>query len=166
MRARWYDPAVGRFVSEDPGRDGGNWYCYTDDGPVSRADENGKCWALILGILAAGLVGAGMAGWLKHNWSFDTLFVGFLEGVGVGCAAMGGPLIGAIGGGIIGGTVGAFRGGWAGAGLGLFFGAAGGGIGGCGEALSKGEEWFEFFFAAVMGAVAADGEGYAERFGK
>jgi RHS repeat-associated protein len=26
MRARWMDPALGRFISEDPARDGANWF--------------------------------------------------------------------------------------------------------------------------------------------
>ncbi|WP_367277190.1 RHS repeat-associated core domain-containing protein, partial [Oceanispirochaeta sp.] len=27
--ARWYDAGTGRFISEDPARDGSNWYIYT-----------------------------------------------------------------------------------------------------------------------------------------
>jgi hypothetical protein len=26
--ARWYDAGTGRFISEDPARDGANWYVY------------------------------------------------------------------------------------------------------------------------------------------
>lgn len=35
MRARWYDPATGRFVSEDRARDGVNWYAYCGNSPVT-----------------------------------------------------------------------------------------------------------------------------------
>jgi RHS repeat-associated protein len=42
MRARWYDAAVGRFLREDPGRHGGNWFEYTDDNPVTQCDQDGK----------------------------------------------------------------------------------------------------------------------------
>ena len=28
LRARYYDPAIGRFISEDPALDGYNWYIY------------------------------------------------------------------------------------------------------------------------------------------
>ncbi len=44
MRARWMDPATGRFMSEDPGFEGINWYAYCGDNPVNRADESGRDW--------------------------------------------------------------------------------------------------------------------------
>ena len=42
MRARYYDPAIGRFISEDPGRNGANWYAYCNNNPVNLADQDGK----------------------------------------------------------------------------------------------------------------------------
>ncbi|MCS3918782.1 RHS repeat-associated core domain-containing protein [Fervidibacter sacchari] len=42
MRARYYDPEVGRFVSEDPGRNGGNWYWYANTDPVNNYDMTGE----------------------------------------------------------------------------------------------------------------------------
>ena len=42
MRARYYEPAMGRFISEDPARDGVNWYLYADGNPVNRVDVEGK----------------------------------------------------------------------------------------------------------------------------
>jgi RHS repeat-associated protein len=43
MRARYYDPTVGRFISEDPiGLEGGiNPYTFADGEPVNRADPSG-----------------------------------------------------------------------------------------------------------------------------
>jgi RHS repeat-associated protein len=38
MRARYYEPATGRFINEDPARDGVNWYLYADGNPVAKAD--------------------------------------------------------------------------------------------------------------------------------
>ncbi len=45
MRARWYSPSVGRFLSEDPiGFGGGmNWYAYADGNPISLIDPYGLC---------------------------------------------------------------------------------------------------------------------------
>ena len=42
MRARYYEPAMGRFLSEDPARDGVNWYLYADENPVNKVDFEGK----------------------------------------------------------------------------------------------------------------------------
>jgi RHS repeat-associated protein len=42
MQARYYDPGLGRFVSEDPGRNGVNWYVYSDGNPVNNVDATGK----------------------------------------------------------------------------------------------------------------------------
>ncbi len=42
MRARYYEPGSGRFISEDPAMDGGNWFAYCGNDPVNRFDRNGK----------------------------------------------------------------------------------------------------------------------------
>jgi len=41
LRARYYDPETGRFISEDPIRDGLNWYVYASNNPVNRSDPLG-----------------------------------------------------------------------------------------------------------------------------
>jgi|GEM_PF-933227 len=43
MRARWYDPQLGRFISEDPaGLAGGiNPYVFADDDPINSSDPSG-----------------------------------------------------------------------------------------------------------------------------
>ena len=47
-RARYYNPGIGRFISEDPsGFDGGiNFYTYADDDPINGKDPSGeiKVW--------------------------------------------------------------------------------------------------------------------------
>ena len=48
MRARYYDPNIGRFTSEDPAAQGKNWFVYCGDNPVNRVDASGKSYADIL----------------------------------------------------------------------------------------------------------------------
>jgi hypothetical protein len=48
MRARYYEPGSGRFISEDPARDGLNWFAYCDNDPVLNVDATGKHWEMIV----------------------------------------------------------------------------------------------------------------------
>ena len=41
LRARYYDPGIGRFISTDPIKNGTNWYAYCSNDPVSRVDPSG-----------------------------------------------------------------------------------------------------------------------------
>jgi RHS repeat-associated protein len=42
FNARWYDSELGRFVTEDPARDGSNWYEYCRDNPLKYTDPTGR----------------------------------------------------------------------------------------------------------------------------
>ena len=42
MRARYYEPSTGRFVSEDPARSSWNWFCYGCNIPTSMSDDDGQ----------------------------------------------------------------------------------------------------------------------------
>ncbi|ARU39875.1 hypothetical protein CCB80_01480 [Armatimonadetes bacterium Uphvl-Ar1] len=42
MRARYYEPETGRFVSEDRVMDGSNWYVYCKNAPTLFVDESGN----------------------------------------------------------------------------------------------------------------------------
>lgn len=55
MRARYYDPGTGRFISEDPaGLDAGvNLYAYAGGNPVLFSDPSGLCPNCITGIVGA-----------------------------------------------------------------------------------------------------------------
>ncbi len=44
LRARYYDPSIGRFISEDPAFDGYNWYVYCGGNPIMRWDPSGCDW--------------------------------------------------------------------------------------------------------------------------
>jgi len=39
--ARWYDPTLGRFITEDPARDGSNWFAYCRNNPLTYVDPTG-----------------------------------------------------------------------------------------------------------------------------
>ena len=39
--ARWYDAGTGRFISEDPARDGQNWFNYVSNNPLKFVDPTG-----------------------------------------------------------------------------------------------------------------------------
>ena len=41
LRARYYNPTDGRFISEDPIKDGANWYAYCGNNPVMMVDPWG-----------------------------------------------------------------------------------------------------------------------------
>ncbi|MCW5939366.1 MAG: RHS repeat-associated core domain-containing protein [Fimbriimonadaceae bacterium] len=41
MRARYYEPWTGRFISEDPAMDGPNWYVYCGNDPGNKTDPAG-----------------------------------------------------------------------------------------------------------------------------
>ena len=39
--ARYYDPTIGRFISEDPVKEGWNWFAYCKNNPLKYVDPNG-----------------------------------------------------------------------------------------------------------------------------
>ena len=42
MRARYYDPTLGRFESEDPSEKGLNWFVYCNNNSVNMVDASGR----------------------------------------------------------------------------------------------------------------------------
>ena len=61
LRNRYYDPSVGRFIAEDPAKDGLNWYAYCSGNPIMFVDPWGLDAVVItnknsvdLGITSAG----------------------------------------------------------------------------------------------------------------
>jgi len=61
MQARYYDPGIGRFVSEDPKHSGNDWYTYCEANPTNVVDQTGRDGIGILEILIGGMC-EGLAG--------------------------------------------------------------------------------------------------------
>ena len=49
LRARYYQPGTGRFINEDPAKDGMNWYSYCAGNPVNCWDPNGLEYIVVSG---------------------------------------------------------------------------------------------------------------------
>ena len=47
LRNRYYDPQTGRFITEDPAKDGTNWYVYCGNNPVMFVDPSGLIPSLV-----------------------------------------------------------------------------------------------------------------------
>ncbi|MFW6016837.1 MAG: RHS repeat-associated core domain-containing protein [bacterium] len=56
FNARYYDPAIGRFITEDSAKDGINWYVYCGNSPLRYVDPDGESledvWELFAGFLS------------------------------------------------------------------------------------------------------------------
>ena len=46
LRARYYDPLTSRFISEDPARQGTNWYIYANNNPILYIDPSGMVYII------------------------------------------------------------------------------------------------------------------------
>lgn len=103
-RARYYDPNVGKFLSEDPlGFYAGsvNFYGYTRNGPVNLTDPTGKIVPLVvllpvIGGLVGGISDVLHAGPCQSKLAafgrgFASGAIGTLTGIGVGVLTGGNP---------------------------------------------------------------------------
>ncbi len=141
MRARYYDPALGRFISEDPiGFDGGdvNLYAYVLNNPINMIDPDGlaSLWIGGSGIVAAVEEGGNVG----KGWAADTSLgtgVYLTKGTSKGIAASAGLEFGLYTGSIKGDTT-----------------VTTGGLGPFSFGLVKGDRWWEigFVFGVAKGA--------------
>src|SRR5690554_8183888 len=53
FNARWYDQETGRFISEDPIKDGVNWYTYAANNPLRSVDPTGLPTKIVSNIIEA-----------------------------------------------------------------------------------------------------------------
>ncbi|MCH5210576.1 MAG: RHS repeat protein [Oscillospiraceae bacterium] len=62
LRNRYYDPSIGRFISEDPIKAGLNWYVYANNNPVMYVDPLGEDAIIITNKNSVGVEGVATAG--------------------------------------------------------------------------------------------------------
>jgi len=73
LRARYYDPNIQRFISEDPAKDGNNWYIYCANNPIMFIDPTG--------FAAEERLGSGI--WsFKNDWAGRAILAHWLFGGG------------------------------------------------------------------------------------
>ncbi|MGE5557698.1 MAG: RHS repeat-associated core domain-containing protein [Bacillota bacterium] len=67
--ARFYDPEIGRFITEDFAKDGPNWYIYCRNNPLKYIDPNGL-WAVMI-FIQFNCAGANQAAAYQGAFAFD-----------------------------------------------------------------------------------------------
>ncbi|NLY75287.1 MAG: RHS repeat-associated core domain-containing protein, partial [Firmicutes bacterium] len=114
FNARWYDPDLGRFISEDPARDPNNpnLYSYCGNNPVMRVDPDGRFWQILIPALLGGLNSYLCGGDFLQGFVMGA-FTGAL-GVGIGSVlentALNAFALQVVGGAIAGGIMGEISG--------------------------------------------------------
>ncbi len=75
MRARYYEPTTGRFLNQDPERDGVNWFAYGRNAPTMLVDPAGTTATVSWLLLGAGLgfIALGLWGMRWRGGEFDTV---------------------------------------------------------------------------------------------
>jgi len=95
--ARWYDPTIGRFISQDPSAGSRadpqslNSYLYVETSPATNSDPTGECPWCIAVLIGSGIGAAVGYGWCvadREGWTSSAC----------GEAALGGTVVGALAG--------------------------------------------------------------------
>jgi len=81
MRARYYDPLIGRFASEDLARHGHNWWSYCSANPINLRDATGNEGDLVETQTSMSL-GALISSNLFGVMALVRLALGFITGFG------------------------------------------------------------------------------------
>ena len=97
MRARYYSPRLGRFLTEDSAMDGENWYIYAANNPVKYNDPTGHWVNIAIGAAigaGAGFLGSIIADKVAGR-EIDWKGAGVSAAVGAGTGALAGLTFGA-----------------------------------------------------------------------
>ncbi|MFQ9053571.1 MAG: RHS repeat-associated core domain-containing protein [Oscillospiraceae bacterium] len=98
LSSRYYNPAWGRFINADTAAvvaaspNKANWdknlFAYCDNNPISRKDDGGEFWHLVVGAAIGGIIGAVSAA--ASGGDAIDMAIGFLAGAGGGALAASG----------------------------------------------------------------------------
>jgi RHS repeat-associated protein len=159
---RYYDPSLGRFLSQDVAQWGVNWYVYAANNPASAIDTNGNNPLLIaggIGVIAGGIIG-GVGAYLNGG----NVWQGIGKGIVIGGIAgvTGGWVGGVVGGGVGGGIGGGIAGGAASGVAGDIAGQVAGNVLGW----QDGWNWQQTVGSGAIGAVTGGIGGYIGSIGK
>jgi RHS repeat-associated protein len=99
LQSRYYNPAMGRFINADDypstgqGLTGNNMFAYCGNNPISRADDSGEFWNIVIGAVVGTVVSGlvSIATQVIENKGFDNINWGR-----VGVAAAAGAVSGAF----------------------------------------------------------------------
>ena len=105
IRARYYNPANGRWLSEDSARSELNWYTYCDNSPISYSDPSGNIpWPNLISGGIGAVIGA-VAGGISAHINNENVLAGAIGGAVAGFVT---GFTGSFLGGLIAGGVNAF----------------------------------------------------------
>ena len=98
LNSRYYNPVWGRFINADTAAvvaaspNKANWdknlFAYCDNNPISRKDDGGEFWHLVVGAAIGGIIGAVSAA--ASGGDAIDMAIGFLAGAGGGALAASG----------------------------------------------------------------------------
>ena len=148
LGSRYYDPAVKRFINADGaafatinpysnGLTDKNYFAYCDNDPVSKSDDNGAFWTIVIGAVTGGLIN-GVSTLIECQQSGESLKSTFMQ---TAISATSGAISGAI----------------AGTGLGLAGQAIAGGLLGAGESFARQMVKTKSIKSVDVGAVVGAG---------
>lgn len=92
QRARWYDPTLGRFISQDPAYhagSGNNLYAYTVANPVDATDPSGRAGQILAACAVGGVVNTSVGVLLGRKHTAGDYLRGFGKGCLEGMAGLG-----------------------------------------------------------------------------
>ena len=65
--ARFYDPELGKWITQDPAKDGTNWFAYCKNNPINVIDPDGLCGVIIGDDPYTKQCSTDLSNWAKQN---------------------------------------------------------------------------------------------------